>query len=112
MLSSQTLTALSPCWTLRRKRTGASRGAPALNMTKKKQKNVLVRNIYRCAISTGYSKIKPGECAEVDAALAAGMLDAGFVGPGRLWSVLAAPDGVGSADQMILGMRLVMLVTD
>ena len=48
-------------------------------MTKKKQKNVLVRNIYRCAISTGYSKIKPGECAEVDAALADAMLDAGFV---------------------------------
>ena len=40
------------------------------------------------------------------------MFDAGFVGPGRLWSVLVDPDGVGSADQVILGIRLVMLVTN
>lgn len=70
---------LSQCWTLRRKRTGAGKLAPDFNMAKKKKGNVLVRNIYATAISTGYSKIPPGECAEVDANLADQFLDAGMV---------------------------------
>lgn len=45
------------------------------------------------------------ESFDVDA-----MLDAGLQGPGRLFSILIDPDGVGSGEQQILGLELTLLV--
>lgn len=42
----------------------------------------------------------------------AAVFDAAFATPGRNWEMLLDPDGVGSADQLFTGVRLVMLVAN